>query len=261
MQSKKPSPILKVIDSVSVQVYNNQTLLGEAAAKKVADVLTAAIIKRGQANIIFATGNSQLEFLAVLRQNQNLPWSKVSAFHLDEYIGISEQHPASFRSYLQKRILNYLPFGNIYLIEGDAPEPSQEVRRYESLLIDKKIDIACVGIGENGHLAFNDPPADFSSPSLAHIVELDERCRRQQVSEGHFQAIEDVPQHAISLTVPAILSADVIVCIVPELRKAVAVRDALLGPVSPQCPASALRKHGEVHMFLDLESSSLLSDS
>lgn len=247
------------VDGVYVRIFENKVVLGKAAAMMVADRIRRAVAERGEANVIFATGASQYEFLAELRRIEEVPWPAVTAFHLDEYLGMSEQHPASFRRYLRERLFNHLPFGAIHLLQGDAPDPEEECKRYASLLKDRIIDVACIGIGENGHLAFNDPPADFDTPHLVHIVNLDETCRRQQVGEGHFAKLEDVPQRALSLSIPAILRARTISCVVPDLRKAQAVRCTLEGPISPQCPASALRKHTEVYLYLDTEAASLLS--
>lgn len=241
-----------------VQVFADKKALGAAAAEFVAGRLRRALAERGEAATVLATGASQYEFLDALRQVEGVDWTKVTAFHLDEYLGLPAQHPASFRRFLRERLFDHLPFGSVHLLEGDAADPVRECRRYASLLAERIPDVACIGIGENGHLAFNDPPADFNTPELVHIVTLDEACRRQQVGEGHFAAIEDVPKHALSLSIPAILSARTISCVVPDRRKAEAVRCALEGPLSPDCPASALRQHPGCHLYLDLDSASLL---
>lgn len=247
------------VEGIKVQVYADREALGLAAAKFVAGRLRQALAKRGDANIVLATGASQHEFIAAFRQEQGIDWSSVTAFHLDEYLGISENHPASFRRYLHERLFDRLTFDAVYLLKGDAADPVRECRRYASLLDAKTIDIACIGIGQNAHLAFNDPPADFNSLELVHVVTLDEACRDQQVREGHFAEIGDVPPKALSLSVPAILSANTISCVVPDRRKAEAIRCALEGPISPDCPASALRKHRDCHLYLDVDSASLLS--
>jgi glucosamine-6-phosphate deaminase len=189
---------------------------------------------------------------------QGVDWGRVVAFLLDEYLGLPADHPASFRRYLRERVFQHLEFGEVHLLQGDAPDAEAECRRYAGLLAEAPIDLACIGIGENGHLAFNDPPADFEAPGLVHIVDLDEACRRQQVGEGHFASVDGVPPRALSLTVPAILSARIIYCVVPDRRKAEAVRCSLQGPISPSCPGSALRRHQNCRMFLDLDSASLL---
>ncbi|MHB1295395.1 MAG: glucosamine-6-phosphate deaminase [Anaerolineae bacterium] len=247
------------VDGVSVEVYADKGSLGAAAAARVADTLREAIGARGSANVIFATGASQYEFLAHLITIDDVDWSAVTAFHLDEYLGLSDQHPASFRRYLRERLFSRLPFRAVHVLGGDAPDAQAEVRRYTALLAERHIDIACIGIGENGHLAFNDPPADFRAPNLVNIVTLDEACRRQQVGEGHFATLEDVPKQALSLSIPAILSADMISCVVPDARKAQAVRCTLEGPITPDCPGSALRTHKRVTLYLDADAASLLS--
>jgi len=247
------------VEGVYVQVFTGKPTLGAAAAELVAARLRQAIAGHREANLILATGASQYEFLDALRRTEGVDWTRVTAFHLDEYLGLSPQHPASFRRYLRERLFDHLPFGATHLLEGDAADPVQECHRYASLLAGRTVDVACIGIGENGHLAFNDPPADLSTPDLVHIVSLDEACRRQQVGEGHFATLEDVPRQALSLTVPAILAARTISCVVPDRRKAEAVRSALEGPISPLCPASALRQHKDCYLYLDGDSASLLS--
>jgi len=247
------------VGPIEVMVFNNKKALGEAAAQAVATILRQAIGQRGKANMVLATGASQYEFLDALREIEGVEWPAVAAFHLDEYLGISDQHPASFRRYLRERVFDHLPFGEIHLLEGDAPDPEAEAKRYAALLADRTIDVACIGIGENAHIAFNDPPADFDTPELVHIVNLDEACRRQQVGEGHFASIDEVPTRALSMSVPAILRARAISCVVPDLRKAKAVRCTLEGPITPDCPGSALRKHSNVKLYLDTDSASLLS--
>ena len=247
------------VENVAVEIYSDKPSLSSAAAYFVADQIKAAFTRRGEANVVFATGASQYDFLAALRALNNVDWSKVTAFHLDEYINLSAQHPASFRRYLQERLFDDLPFRAVHLLEGDAVDPRQECVRYEALLRDKTIDIACIGIGENGHLAFNDPPADFETDALVHVVTLDLACRQQQVGEGHFPTVDDVPAQALSMTIPAILSAEVISCVVPNRRKAEAVRCALEGPVEPGCPASVLRRHPQCRLYLDSGSASHLT--
>jgi glucosamine-6-phosphate deaminase len=247
------------LGGIDGHIFADKSRIGAVAAESVAGSLRRAVARSGEANLIFATGASQYEFLDALRQVQEIDWARITAFHLDEYLGLSGQHPASFRRFLQERLFNYLPFGTIHLLQGDVSNPLEECRRYASLLVERSIDVACIGIGENGHLAFNDPPADFNTPNLVQVVTLAESCRRQQVGEGHFATIEDVPRQALSLSIPAILSARKISCVVPDQRKAEAVRCAMEGPVSPDCPASALRQHQNCHLYLDSDSASLLS--
>jgi glucosamine-6-phosphate deaminase len=247
------------IAGVQVQVFDDKDVLGHAAASAVVSSLRRVIEQEGEATVIFATGASQYEFLAALIQmRDDIDWSRVEAFHLDEYLGISANHTASFRRYLRQRLFQHLPFESVHLLQGDAPDPEEECRRYAAMLGQRTVNVACIGIGENGHLAFNDPPADFDTPKLVDIVELDEACRQQQVGEGHFPALEDVPRRALTLTIPAILRAQVIRCVVPDARKAQAVCCSLEGPISPDCPGSALRTHNNVRLYLDADSASLL---
>lgn len=248
--------------TIDVRVYATKTALGAAAAEYVVERINHAILMRGQARVIFATGASQYEFLAALVQlKESVDWKHVTAFHLDEYIGLPDTHPASFRRYLRERLFNLLPFRTVHLLDGTAENAKAEAERYATLLASGPIDLACVGIGENAHLAFNDPPADFETRRLVHVVMLDEACRRQQVGEGHFPSFEDVPKQALSLTVPAILQADAISCVVPDARKAAAVQCALEGPIVPACPASALQKHSRTTVFLDTDSAAGLTRS
>ncbi|MCX8036671.1 MAG: glucosamine-6-phosphate deaminase [Candidatus Sumerlaeia bacterium] len=248
------------VESLEVRVYADKRVLSEAAADEVADVLKRAIKLRGRAVAIFSTGVSQLEFIAALRTRRGIDWEQVVAFHLDEYLGLSPDHPASLRRFLRERLFAAVRPGAIHYMAGEAPDPQAECRRYAKLLTDLgPADIACIGIGENGHIAFNDPhAADFNDPALVKIVDLDEACRRQQAGEGWFSRLEDVPPRALTLTVPAILSAKIISCVTPEARKADAVRRALEGPVTSACPASVLRNHRHAILYLDRESSALL---
>jgi glucosamine-6-phosphate deaminase len=252
-------PFQTRIAGINVGVYADKPALGAAAARFVAGCLQQAIRARGQAVMILATGASQYEFLEALVRAPGVAWPRVMAFHLDEYLGIAPDHPASFRRYLHERVFSHLPLGAVHLLQGDAPDPQAEARRYAGLLAQQVVDIACIGIGENGHLAFNDPPADFHSRAGVQIQTLDLACRRQQVGEGHFAAIEEVPRQALTLTVPAILAARTISCVTPDQRKAAPVRAALEGPLTPDCPASALRTHPDCHLFLDPASASLLA--
>lgn len=247
------------IHGIDVQVFGDKDALGVAAARFVTARLSAALAARGHAAIIFATGASQYEYLAALRQMEGIAWSRVTAFHLDEYLGLPEQHPASFRRYLRERLFDHLPFGAVHLLDGNAADPRQECDRYGALLDAQPIDMACIGIGENAHLAFNDPPADFHAPHAVNVVALDDACRRQQVGEGHFATLDDVPRQALSLSIPAILAASTISCIAPDQRKAEAVRCALEGALSPRCPASALQQHPDCHLYLDAASAALLA--
>ncbi|HKS35630.1 MAG TPA: glucosamine-6-phosphate deaminase, partial [Verrucomicrobiae bacterium] len=206
-----------------------------------------------------ATGNSQLKFLEQLIELGGVNWSKVILFHMDEYLGIAADHPASFRRYMRERVAARLKPRKFHYLEGDALEPIKECERYTQLLRAQPIDLCCLGIGENGHLAFNDPPvASFDDSRWVKMVKLDDACKQQQVGEGHFPGLESVPPYALTLTIPALCSANRMVCIVPEKRKAQAVKDALHGPISTVCPASFLRKQPQCTLFLEAESASLL---
>ncbi|MGD0779009.1 MAG: glucosamine-6-phosphate deaminase, partial [Candidatus Solibacter sp.] len=206
-----------------------------------------------------STGNSQLDFIDVLVRVHDLDWSAVEALHLDEYVGMSAAHPASFRLWLKTRLADRVPLRAMHYLNGGAPDLEAECRRYGALLAEAPIDVGFIGIGENGHIGFNDPPvADFTDPVPIKAVRLDDACRRQQVGEGHFPDISTVPEGALSLTCSAILGMTNLICCVPELRKAKAVQDTIEGPVSTACPASILRTHPRAQLFLDLESASLL---
>ena len=247
------------IKGVQVRVFGEKDSLGENAARLAADQLRRVIAEHGRANVVFASGASQHEFLSALLGVEGVEWPVVTAFHLDEYVGMSDEHPASIRRFLRERLFDNLPFGAVHYLNGDAPDAAAESRRYETLLKSNPLDLACVGIGENGHLAFNDPPADFETRKLVHTVEVTAASRRQQVGEGQFATVDDVPRQALTLTVPAILSASIISCVVPDLRKAEAIRCTLEGPITPLCPGAALRNHEDTYLYLDTESASLLS--
>lgn len=242
------------VDQLNVAVYATDQSMGAAAARFVVQRLQAAIQKQKQANLILATGASQFSFLAAL-QAEALDWSCITVFHLDEYKGLSDQHPASFRKYLKERILDKVCPRQVHFLEGDAEDIDAETQRYEALLKNHPVDVACIGIGENGHIAFNDPPvADFQDSRLVKVVDLDEACRQQQAGEGWFPTLDDVPRQALSLTIPAIMNCRCISCVVPDQRKRVAVHKTLHDPVSTACPATILRGHGDVTLFLDSES-------
>jgi glucosamine-6-phosphate deaminase len=245
-------------DRAQVTIYNSNNALGAAAADDLATILNQTIATHGEAAVILATGNSQLAFLRALCSRADIDWGSVRVFHMDEYLGMSEQHPASFRRYLHQHLIDIVRPREFYGIAGDAPDVGAELLRYTKLLNTYK-PVACVlGIGENGHLAFNDPPADFNSDQLIHIVTLAETCRQQQVGEGHFPTLEAVPRQAISLTIPALLMQPHVLAVVPEARKAHAVHAALEAPVTPDCPASILRTVSHVKLYLDPDSAALL---
>ena len=247
------------IDKLKVAVYKEKKALGEAAAEFVAQKLKAAILEKNSANMILATGASQFSFLKAL-QKKEIEWHKITVFHLDEYKGISERHPASFRRYLKERILNAVAPKKIFFLTGDSDALEKVMEDYAAALQRHPIDIACIGIGENGHIAFNDPPiADFKDPKLVKLAVLDKACRRQQLGEGWFPTLEDVPKEALTLTIPAIMNSQTISCVVPDARKAQAVYDALYKSVDPSCPASILRTHSDTKLFLDTSSASKIN--
>ncbi|OQM74258.1 glucosamine-6-phosphate deaminase [Manganibacter manganicus] len=244
---------------MKIHVEPNKKKLGDEAAELGAEAIRSAIRTRGAANIVVATGASQFELLAALVAQDDIDWSRVTAFHLDEYIAMPDTHPASFRRYLRERFTSHLPtLGAFHFIKGDEPDPAAELARINALISSHPIDVVFAGIGENAHLAFNDPPADFDAPVPFHVVELDERCRRQQFGEGWFATFEDVPTRAISMTVRQIMKSGLVVLAVPDRRKAEAVRDTLEGPITPMVPASVLRRHANCHLFLEPESAALL---
>jgi glucosamine-6-phosphate deaminase len=243
---------------MDVRVFETKAGLGRAAAADAAAALGEAITARGRAHVIAATGASQFEFLDALTATPGIDWPKVVFFHLDEYVGLPESHPASFRRYLRERIVARVHPGTFHFIEGDAADPAAEARRLGALLRACAIDVAFVGIGENGHLAFNDPPADFETEEPYLVVTLDEACRRQQLGEGWFTGLDDVPRRAISMSVRQILKAERILCVVPDERKARAVRECLEEAVSPLRPASILRTHPRTTLYLDRASASRL---
>lgn len=235
--------------------------IGAAAAADGGALIQAAIAARGKANVILATGVSQFEMIDALTAMGGIDWSKVTVFHLDEYIGLPLSHPASFRRYLQERFADRVHgLGAFHFIDGEADDPEAEAKRLDAVIGAHPIDVAFIGIGENGHLAFNDPPADFDTEKPYIIVTLDDACRRQQMGEGWFGQLEDVPAGAISMSIRHILkSTNLIVC-VPDGRKADAVKGAVEGEVSPHCPASILQTHPRCRLYLDSASRAGLTD-
>lgn len=246
------------IDQLDVQVYTDKNAMGLAAAAKAAEKVKAALAEKGTATVILATGASQFEFLSEL-QKHDINWSKVTAFHLDEYVGLPITHPASFRKYLLERVITPSKIGTYHLLNGEADDLDAECARLGALLEQADVDVAFVGIGENGHLAFNDPPASFDDTVSYKVVDLDEKCRKQQLGEGWFPTFDDVPKQAISMTIPAIMRSKCIVCTVPDARKAEAVKNTLTLPVSGDIPASILRQHPDTIMFLDEAAAALMN--
>ena len=237
---------------MQLSVEADQHALGREAASLGGTAIREAIAARGHAAVVLATGVSQFEMLAALCQRTDIDWSRVKAFHLDEYIDLPETHPASFRRYLAERFLAHVPAPAVFhLIDGNAADVTAEVARLNGLIEPLTIDVVFAGIGENAHLAFNDPPADFEAADGFKVVTLDEACRRQQLGEGWFPTLDTVPHQAISMTIRQIMRGQLVVLSVSGDRKAAAVRDAVLGPVTPLCPASILQQHPNCHVFLD----------
>jgi glucosamine-6-phosphate deaminase len=264
MRLSEPRPVSEfVVDVLRVAVFEDRAQMGRAAAQAVAQAITRRQAEADWVNVIFAAAPSQDELLAALVAAQGIDWSRVVGFHMDEYLGLDAEHPASFRRYLQEHLFRLvgLPEDRLRLIPGEhAERPLKTCLVYEDVLLAEPPDIVCAGIGENGHLAFNDPPvADFLDPVRIKVVRLDAACRLQQVHDGGFLRIEDVPTHAYTLTVPALLSAPVVVVVVPGPRKAEAVLNTLRGPVAEGCPASALRRHPGAVLYLDRDSARLVS--
>ncbi len=251
----------KESQNLDIRLFDTKPDLSRAAASQASEIIRDAIVERGQACITVATGASHLEFLEALTQEPDLDWSKVTCFHLDEYIGLPVSHPASFRKYLKERLVDQVHPYTFHFVDGEHPDPSAECRRLGQLISDCTIDVAFVGIGENGHLAFNDPPANFEAEDPFLVVQLDEACRRQQLKEGWFDSLEEVPCTAISMSIRQILRARKILCIVPDQRKAAAVRDCLELEISPWRPASSLRLHDDTIFFFDRDSASLLASA
>jgi len=242
---------------LEIRVFDTKVELGQAAARDATKIINQAISERDVAYVIAATGASQFEFLDSLAREE-IDWTKVVFFHLDEYVGLPESHAASFRRYLKERIVSRVHPQNFHFINGEAGDVYMECRRVGDLIAQQTIDVAFVGIGENGHLAFNDPPADFDTEESYIVVDLDDTCRQQQVGEGWFKSIAEVPAQAISMSIRQILKSRNILCIVPDQRKAEAVRASVELGVSPLRPASILQQHERVTLYLDCGSSSLL---
>lgn len=243
---------------IHTTITKDSKILGQMAGEIGASMIRNTIASKGEASIILATGTSQFETLNQLLKEKDIDWSLVTVFHLDEYIGLPITHPASFRKYLKERFFDKVELKAYHLINGEN-DPEEECERLGNLIEKHAIEVAFVGIGENGHLAFNDPPADFGTKKPYLVVDLDEACRKQQLGEGWFPNLEAVPEKAISMSVHQIMKSRFIICSVPDQRKAQAVKDCLEGEVDPMHPASILQNHPDCRLFLDQESSSLLS--
>lgn len=242
---------------MKILISHTKQELGQRAAREGAELVRKAIAEKGFANIILATGASQFEMLETLVK-ENIDWKAVTAFHLDEYIGIPSTHPASFRKYLKERFADLVPLKTFHYVNGDTPHPEEECIRLGWIIAQHPIDVAFIGIGENSHVAFNDPPADFDTDNPYLVVSLDDACRRQQLGEGWFDTLNDVPTRAISMSIKQIMKSKAIICTVPDERKAWAVKMAVNGPVTNEIPASILQQHSKTWLFLDNKSASLL---
>lgn len=247
-------------DKLNVYIYESRPKMGKAAASVIAAEIRRAIRERGRANVILASAPSQNEFLSSLAEAPDIDWSSVTAFHLDEYLGMDEHAPQSFRRFLLDRLVNKVPLGQFHGLRGDAPDGSEEADRYAELLQSNPPDFAVLGIGENGHLAFIDPPfCDFNDPKVVKVVELDEVCRNQQVNDGAFAKLEDVPRNALSLTIPTLMARPRLFAIAPGPAKRQAIKSTVEGNISTQCPASILRTHPDAHLFIDTVAAEFLS--
>lgn len=247
------------VEKLTVKIFPSRNEMGQAAADEIANKIQELLRSQSELRIIFAAAPSQNEFLESLSVNNNIDWKRITAFHMDEYIGLSPAAPQGFGNFLKERIFEKVQFKEVHLLNGGSDNPEKECMRYTNLLNIKPVDIVCMGIGENGHIAFNDPPvANFNDAELVKIVELDNVCRQQQVNDGCFSRFDDVPRKAITLSVPALMSGKFLFCIVPSKSKAKAVKTTLKGPIEEKCPASILRHHGSATLYLDQDSSSLL---
>jgi glucosamine-6-phosphate deaminase len=248
-------------EQLPAAVYTSNEAMGRAAARDAREIINAAIAERGVANLILATGNSQLTFLRALRELEGIDWPKVNVFHMDEYVGIDPDHRASFPRFLREHFLNHVRVGRFFPIAGTPDDVEAVCREYEQLLRAHPVDMVALGFGENGHLAFNDPPyAFFNDPAWVKPIKLAEASRRQQLGEGHFDTLDEVPREAITLTIPALLASKQVLCMVPEARKADAVRACLTEAVSEERPGSILRTVGHARLYLDPDSAAKLSD-
>ena len=246
-------------DNLIVNIYETRKEMGVAAAKDIKECILSLLKKKEEIRMIFAAAPSQNEVLEALRSDKEIPWERVDAFHMDEYIGLSADAPQGFGNFLRRAIFDHAPMRSVSYIDITASDAEAECERYAALLTEAPIDIVVMGIGENGHIAFNDPPvADFNDPKAVKPVELDEICRNQQVNDGCFAKIEDVPKTAITLTVPTLFAGEHLFCIVPASTKANAVRTTLTGEIGEHCPASVLRRHQNATLYLDADSSALI---
>jgi glucosamine-6-phosphate deaminase len=249
----------RTVDKLHVQIYADRSSMGAAAAHTVAAWMREATAARGVVNMIFAAAPSQNEFLETLGEIEDLDWSKVVAMHMDEYVSLPADAPQGFGNFLSQHLWDRVQPGHVYKLDISTTDPEAECRRYAEILKAHPADIVCAGIGENGHMAFNDPHvADFEDPLLVKVVDLDQQCRQQQVNDGCFASLDDVPFYAMTVTMPALMSAPRLCCVVPGPTKAEAIRRTLSGPIDESCPATAMRRHPQAILFIDRDAAALL---
>ena len=247
-------------DKLTVKIYETREKMGVVAAQEAAEAICKMLKEKETLTIVFAAAPSQNEFLAALVAAQNIDWQRITALHMDEYVGLPENAPQGFGNFLRKAIWDKLPFGKILYLYNDTLSPEENCKRYETVLAENPIDLVFMGIGENGHIAFNDPHVAFFDDAQAiKIVDLDLACRQQQVNDGCFGALEEVPTHALTLTIPTLMSAKQIFCIVPSVRKSQAVKAAVEGKVATTCPASVLRTHNNAALYIDKDAANQLT--
>ncbi len=250
------------VDRLDVNIYASNKEMGQAAAKAIADDLCDLLSKKDEINVMFAAAPSQNTTLEALLDDKRVDWTRINAFHMDEYVGISVDKPQSFRNYLNTHIFDRKPFKSVNLINADGPDPEKVAADYAKLLKEKGLDLIVLGIGETGHIAFNDPPeARFDEPKLAKVIDLEEMSRMQQVHDGCFKTLDEVPKQAITVTIPAFVAASRLHCVVPGPTKSKAVKATLEGPISEACPASVLRRHANAHLYIDKDSAALLKEA
>lgn len=244
-------------DKLHVRVFDTRGAMGACAGQEAAAYIKALLEKKESINVMFAAAPSQNETLAELINDENIDWSRINAFHMDEYVGLDPAHPAGFRNFLNRAIFGLKNFKSVNLINGNAGDPWQEAARYDRLLREHPLDVCLLGVGENGHIAFNDPPvADFHDSAYVKVVELEQRCRQQQVNDGCFDHIDQVPTHALTVTIPGLTQAGAMFCSVPAATKAEAIAHMVNDPVSTACPATILRLHGNAKLYADADSGS-----
>lgn len=238
-----------------VRVFDSRNAMGECAGAEIAATIKKLLTQKEQINVMFAAAPSQNEMLAALLKDEEIQWNRVNAFHMDEYVGLDPAHPAGFRNFLKRAIFDKKPFRTLNLLNGNAEDPQQEADRYGKLLQENPLDICIMGVGENGHLAFNDPPvANFADKTFVKIVELEDRCRKQQVNDGCFETLDQVPTHALTVTIPGLLQAKHKFCVVPAATKAEAIDHMIHDEISTACPATILRACEDTELYVDTDS-------